>query len=82
MELTDPNTTKQYYIGSLIKLSRFSTITWILNYGWFSYGGNRPICGWYLTNVDNLEQIKPFQLNDFDDIYLVEEVREDYLTDD
>lgn len=57
--------------GCKVKLGRFDVITWIVSHGWYSWGGNRPVCGWYLTNLDNPAEIKPLQKPDLDDIYVI-----------
>ncbi len=58
--------------GLNVKLGRFQPVYWIVGYGWYSWGGNRPICGWYLIRcTDNI--IKPLQRTDLDDIYVVED---------
>lgn len=31
--------------GCRVKLGRFETTEWILNHGWYSWGGNREVCG-------------------------------------
>lgn len=59
------------YPGCTVKLHRFESETWIVCFGWFSFGGNRPMCGWYLSK-DCGATVKPLQLPDLDDIYLVE----------
>lgn len=56
--------------GNIVKLGRFSTDTWTVNYGWYSFAGNRPVCGWYLTKDGGLT-VKPLQLPDLDDIYFI-----------
>lgn len=58
--------------GCKVRLGRFETTIWTVSYGWYSWGGNRPQCGWFL--VDSLQPriVKPLQLPDLDDIYLVE----------
>lgn len=81
MILKNPYTSNQLYPGNIIKLNRFKDTLWILRYGWFSYNSNRLICGWYLVDKNDKDNIKPFQLNDFDDIYLVEDSREDGADD-
>lgn len=58
--------------GSKVKLGRFDTTVWILAHGWYSWGGNRAVCGWYLTNMTNPKDLKPLQKTDLDDIYLVQ----------
>lgn len=58
--------------GDRVKLGRFSTTTWLVSHGWFTWGGNRPFCGWHLTNLDNVNEVKPLQLTDLDDILLIE----------
>lgn len=75
--LVNPENEKQYPCGCVLKLNRFKDIVWKLNYGWFTYSKNHLICGWYLVDKADTNNIKPFQLNDFDDIYLVEDSRED-----
>lgn len=60
------------YPGNIIILGRFSSIKWKVGFGWFSYEGNRQICGWYLSQVDNRNIIKPIQETDLYDIYVVE----------
>lgn len=57
--------------GSKVRLGRFRLDIWMVNHGWYSWGGNRQVCGWYLTNIDTSE-VKPLQLTDLDDIYIVE----------
>lgn len=57
--------------GSRIKLGRFSSRIWTVLYGWYSWGGNRKTCGWYLVSEPG-HQIKPLQDADLDDIYLIE----------
>lgn len=71
--LKDPNSNRAIYPGDIVTLKRFSMIDWQVNYGWFSYEGNRPIYGWYLVNLKDLSQIEIFLLSDFDDIYVNEE---------
>ena len=58
--------------GSRVKLGRFDVQTWLVSYGWYSWGGNREVCGWYLTDIKNPFDLKPLQKTDLDDIYLVE----------
>lgn len=58
--------------GSRVKLSRFDSTLWVLSHGWYTWGGNRPFCGWYLTNIDDPAVVKPLQATDLDDIYLIE----------
>lgn len=60
--------------GDVVRLGRFDIIHWKVYYGWYSWGGNRPVCGWYLVDTDNPLRIKPLQLPDLDDIYLVKHV--------
>lgn len=57
--------------GCRVKLGRFDVETWLLSYGWYAWGGNREVCGWYLTNVNNSHDLKPLQKTDLDDIYLI-----------
>lgn len=57
--------------GCKVKLGRFDSDIWVVGYGWYEWGGNRPVCGWYLTNARSPE-IKPLQRPDLDDIYIIE----------
>lgn len=58
--------------GDRILLDRFSTIKWILKFGWYVYAGNRPVLGYYMCEVDNENNIRPLQKPDLTDIILVE----------
>lgn len=60
------------YPGAKIRLGRFETTVWIVAFGWYAYGGNRPVCGWYLTDICDPGNVKPLQLTDFDDIILIQ----------
>lgn len=72
MALATPNSSCVIYPGNKVKLGRFSSETWLVQFGWYSWGGNRPVCGWYLTRIEPPNEVKPLQLTDLDDIYLVE----------
>ena len=58
--------------GCRVKLGRFAVEIWEVQFGWYTWGGNRPVCGWYLKNTMIPCDIKPLQKTDLDDIYLVE----------
>ena len=58
--------------GNIVQLGRFSDSRWEVHYGWYSFGGNRDVCGWYLSNEDDDRVIKPLQRIDLEDIYLLE----------
>lgn len=58
--------------GNRVRLGRFETTVWKVCFGWYSWGGNRPVCGWYLVDNDDPGNVKPLQLPDLDDIFLVE----------
>lgn len=64
----------EFYIkpGNVVVLGRFSTIKWKVGFGWFSYEGNRKICGWYLKQLNNPHNVKPIQETDLHDIYVLE----------
>lgn len=72
LKLNIPGCDSELVPGCKVKLGRFETKLWVVNHGWYTWGGNRPFCGWYLTNVENPEEVKPLQLPDLDDIYLIE----------
>lgn len=64
--------TDQYIVpGNIVKLGRFNTDRWQVNYDWFEFDGNRPMCGWYLINIET-HQIKPLLKPDLIDIYVVD----------
>lgn len=57
--------------GDIIKLGRFEYEQWQVLYGWYTWGGNRAVCGWYLVRCSD-KMVKPLQLTDLDDIYMIE----------
>lgn len=65
------NTDRYLQPSDIVKLGRFDDESWIVGYGWFSFGGNRPWCGWYLTSMSN-NTVKPLLLTDLDDIYVIQ----------
>lgn len=67
-----PNTMYRLHPHNVVKLGKFSTTLWIVMYGWYSYGGNRDLCGWYLICKDDPSVIKPLSRPDLDDIVLIE----------
>lgn len=71
MELQIPNSTVVLVPGCIVKLHRFDFDEWVVGFGWYSWGHNRPVCGWYLTNKESPKVVKPLQLPDLDDIYMV-----------
>lgn len=70
IELYIPNSRDVIRPGDVIRLGRFAPDDWQVCFGWYEFGGNRPVCGWYLTKDKGLV-VKPLQLPDLDDIYLV-----------
>lgn len=72
LELIAPNIPITLHAGDVIKLNRFEDERWTVCCGWFSYGGNKPMNGWYLVSKDKSNRIKPINLSDMDDIYLVD----------
>lgn len=67
-----PNKSLYIYPGNIITLGRFETEKWRVCFGWFSYDGNRKICGWYLQNLMNPCKFKPIQETDLFDVFVVE----------
>lgn len=56
--------------GCCIKLGRFEITTWTVHFGWYEYGGNRPVFGMYL--VDNIRgSVRPLQHPDLTDIQII-----------
>lgn len=71
-ELKIPGNNIPLLPGCSVKLGRFESTVWVVSHGWYSWAGNRPVCGWYLTNKYDPSIVKPLQLTDLDDIYVVE----------
>ena len=71
ISLEIPNTNRSLTPGDRVRLGRFESTIWTVCYGWFSFGGNRPFYGWYLSKDEGLT-VKPIQLPDLDDIYMIE----------
>lgn len=68
-----PDNSLRIFPGDVVVLGRFSTERWKVCYGWFSYDGNRSICGWYLKSLNRKKcTYKPIQNTDMYDIYTVE----------
>lgn len=72
MQLKIPNTCLTLRPGNIIKIGRFSSIRWVVNYGWFQFDNNRAISGWYLINCNDNFAVKPLTDADIVDIYLIE----------
>lgn len=72
LQLDIPGCDMHIVPGCSVKLGRFESTMWIVSYGWYSWGGNRPVCGWYLTDTADPLQVKPLQQPDLDDIYIIE----------
>lgn len=65
-----PNTELVLHDGDIIRIGRFSNEEWIVQYGWYSWGGNRPVCGWSMrSNLTDV--VKPIQDIDLIDVYCV-----------
>lgn len=71
MELVIPEYNITVVPGSVIKIGRFNRESWVVGYGWYSWGGNRPVCGWYLTN-ELSKEVKPLYYTDLEDTYMAE----------
>ena len=72
LELTVPDAGIALHPGDKVKLGRFDDVVWMVLHDWYSYGGNRPVCGWYLMNTQNPGIVKPLSKPDLDDIYMIE----------
>lgn len=70
MVLEVPDKNVHIHPGDVVKLHRFENKEWIVGFGWFSFGGNRPMCGWYLSTEADMT-VKPLLLPDLDDIYII-----------
>ena len=73
MTLQIPNEDRYLTPGCKIRIGRFTTTVWLVNFGWFCFSGNREICGWYITDISDPTRIRPIQKIDLTDIYFVEE---------
>ena len=58
--------------GTTVVFNRFDTQRWVIDYGWYSAGGNRKVCGWYCYQECNRKNVKPVEEIDLYDIYLIQ----------
>lgn len=70
LSLEVPNANTSIYPGNKVQLGRFDAQVWIVRFGWYSFGGNRSVCGWYLQ-AEASDEIKPIFKIDLDDIYII-----------
>lgn len=70
MTLEVPNAKTTISPGYKIQIGRFNAQVWIVRFGWYSFGGNRSVCGWYLES-ESSNDIKPIFKIDLDDIYII-----------
>ena len=70
LTLEVPNANTTISPGNRVQLGRFDAQVWIVRFGWYSFGGNRSVCGWYLQ-ADGSNEIKPIFQIDLDDIYII-----------
>ena len=70
LSLEVPNANTVIVPGNKIQIGRFSAKIWIVRFGWYNYGGNRSVCGWYLE-AESGNEIKPIFKIDLDDIYII-----------
>ena len=71
MQLALPEQNICIYPGCRIKIHRFDGDMWTVNYGWFSFDGNREMCGWYMVRCSDAT-IKPIFKCDLCDCYLIQ----------
>jgi hypothetical protein len=71
MMIEIPGTEAQIRPGCTVKIGRFSEDNWNVYYGWYSWGGNREVLGWYLLKESDANILKPLQRPDLIDIYLI-----------
>lgn len=66
------------HCGDLIYLGEYGNIPWVLEYGWYEYGGNRETCGWYIvpqclpdsmTSHVTFPKLRPLFKSDLCDIF-------------
>ena len=70
MTLEVPNAQTTISPGYKIQIGRFNAQVWIVRFGWYNFGGNRSVCGWYLESESG-NDIKPILKIDLDDIYII-----------
>jgi hypothetical protein len=70
LTLEVPNANTTISPGNKVQLGRFDAQVWIVRFGWYSFGGNRSVCGWYLQ-AEASDEIKPIFKIDLDDIYII-----------
>ena len=71
LTLDIPGSCQCLHPGDKIKLGRFDSVVLVVNYGWFEFDGNRPFCGWFLTNFET-GKVKPLLKTDLYDCYMIE----------
>ena len=70
LSLEVPNAKMSIVPGNKVKLHRFDAKIWVVRFGWYNFGGNRSVCGWYLE-AESGEEVKPIFKIDLDDIYII-----------
>ena len=70
MVLNVPDTNIELHPGDIIRIGRFSEINYEVQYGWYTWGGNRPVCGWSLRDISTGD-VKPLQNIDLTDMYMI-----------
>lgn len=70
MQLQIPNNNMYLVPGDIIRIGRFSEVDFEVQYGWYTWGGNRPVCGWSLRNIETGD-VKPLQSIDLIDAYMI-----------
>ena len=70
ISLEVPNANISIVPGNKVQLGRFNAKVWIVRFGWYNFGGNRSVCGWYLE-AESGEEVKPIFKIDLDDIYII-----------
>lgn len=70
MVLNVPNTNIDLHPGDIIRIGRFSEVDYEVQYGWYTWGGNRPVCGWSLRDISTGD-VKPLQSIDLTDVYMI-----------
>ncbi len=70
ISLEVPNAGISIVPGNKVQLGRFNAKVWIVRFGWYNFGGNRSVCGWYLE-AESDNEIKPIFKIDLDDIYII-----------
>lgn len=70
MKIKIPESCEYICVGDVIKLGRFDSDMWRVEFGWFNFDDNRSMYGCYLKNIRS-NRTKPLFENDLLDVYMI-----------